>query len=228
MATRRKSHLWNDEYREMKLLSGYGTSWKVVLLLSIMLPVGLFTGLKLTGIAPTPKPETVTLAPVVWQFNRPSVLTETNQTLNATYADDAGKMDFSVSTGLYSPPDIAIRIYTLSVRISLVAMPVKGVFSIRSILVTFGKDPQPSAISVQLWNLENLSLAGYSEGEQANIRLLGNDCSVGVHCWFLVIWDLFTPNNITNSREVTFEVTYFNGTAYKRIVQPFELTLRGG
>jgi hypothetical protein len=214
------------------LLSDNATSWKGILLLSIMLPVGLFTSLKLAGIAPTAKPETITLAPVAWQFNRTvAEFTIINHTLNATYTDNAGRMSFSVTLYQYSSPDIAIPAYSLDFGINFTATLLNGDFSVRSVLVTIGKDVQPSLINLQevYISFENLTLRALCVGgEQAGVLLLGNNTQ-GSGCRFSVVayWYIPTPNNVTNQRQVDFEITYFNGTAYKRIIQLFDLTLVG-
>ena len=205
-------------------------NWKGLLLLFLIVPIGVFVGYKLavTGL-PTLETTTVTLAPVAWEFNKTSQSTSILETPNATYADDMSQMNFSVTLGIYLHPDIAIPYYTLDVGVRFAATPLNKDFSVRNVLVTFGNDPQPSAVSVQtyVWSFENLSLAAYSSGEDASIQLLGNSSSVGVKCQLAVNWYLYTPNNVTNSREVTYEVTCFNGTAYEKITQPFDLTLIG-
>jgi hypothetical protein len=213
---------------EGELLSDNATYWRAILLLSIMLPVGLFTGLKLAGIGQPLKLETITLSPVAWQFNRTSGFTIIEDTPNATYADDVCWMNFSVTIGSYVPRSTRFP-YTLSMGIQFAATALIRDFSIKSLLVTFGKDPQPSAITVQITvsSFENLSLTGYSSGEDASIQLLGNGSADGVNCLFGVSWYLFTSNSVTSNREITFETTYFNGTAYKRIIQPFDMTLLG-
>jgi hypothetical protein len=214
----------------VKFLSLYGASWKGVLLLSIILPVGLFTGLKLTGTFPTPQPETITLAPEVWQFNRTPNFTIINQSLNATYADDSAQMSFMVGLDELVPPGFAEAAY-LDVGMEFTAMPLSKDFSMKGVLIYFGKDIEPSAIELlpEYMSFENLTLRSIAvSGEQAGILLLGN-VSQGSGCHFFDVanWWLYTPDNATCQRQVNFEITYFNGTAYKRIVQPFNLTLLG-
>jgi len=197
-----------------------------------MLPVGLLTGLKLMGMAPTARLEIITLAPVAWQFNRTSAVTRIQDTLSATYADDAGQMSFSVTAGTYVGPSIPIPAYSLNLGINFVAKPFSRDFSVRSVLVTFGKDTQPSLIHLMetYISFENLTLRALSVGgEQAGVLLLGNNSQGGVGCQFsaAAYWYISTPNNVTSQRQVDFEITYFNGTAYKRTIQPFDLTLLG-
>jgi hypothetical protein len=186
----------------------------------------LFTGLKLSGIAPTATPETVTLAPVAWLFNLPTAYMKINQTLNATYADNVGQMSFRVTPIDYVTPS-SVTPYFLDLGVEFTATPLNSGFSVGSVQVIFGNDSQHSSIGFATGvSLENLTLEALSWGEEASVLLLGNGTGVG--CQFSVVasWYLPTANNVTYKRQVDFEVTYFNGTAYKTVVQPFNMTVQ--
>jgi hypothetical protein len=218
----------NSGYTKVKFLSNHRDSWKAILLLSIILPVGLFTGLKLSGIFPTATSETVTLAPVAWLFNLPTRFMMINQTVNATYADDSGQMSFRVEFGSYHTASVLYE-YFLTLGVGFTATPLSKGFSIVSILVTYGNDSQPSVIdfiNVGLLSFENLTLKTLSSGEEAAVSFLGNGSDVGCQFFAPAYWLLPTVNNVTYGRQVNFEVTYFNGTAYKTVVQPFDLTVQ--
>jgi hypothetical protein len=192
------------------------------LVLSIILPVGLLTGLKLSGIAPIATPETVTLAPVSWQFNRPTAKMEINQTLNATYADGSGRVSFRLTPIDYRMPE-----YCLELGVEFTATPLNRDFSMKSVLVHFGKDSQSSLIGFDtLVSFENLTLEALSPGEEATVQFLGNGSGVGCQFSAEAHWWLSTANNVTYERQVDFEVTYSNGTDYKTVVQPFNLTVQ--
>lgn len=222
------SHVWKT-YGEW-LLSSHISSWKSILLLSMILPIALFTGLKVTGITPTPEPETITLAPRVWQFNRTPDFTIINQSLTATYGDNSSQMSFLVlADGLF--PATPVMSTYIDLGLEFTATPLTSGFSVASVLVYFGSDIQPSATELDLlsMSIENLTVRSMVvSGEQAGVLLLGN-VSQGSGCHFFVVafWWLFAPDNVTCQRQVNFEVTYFNGTAYERIVQSFDLTLFG-
>jgi hypothetical protein len=217
----------NSGYTKVKFLSNRRDSWKAILLLSIILPVGLFTGLKLSGIFPTAASETVTLAPVAWLFNLPTRDMGIDQTLNATYADDSGQISFRVKPYVYVTPASVITDYLLGLRVEFTATPLNRYFSIRSAQVTFGKDAQPSEIEFDaLASSENLTVKASYWGEEAAVLLLGNGSNVGCRFSALARWYLPTADNVTYERQLDFEVTYFNGTAYKTVVQPFDLTVQ--
>jgi hypothetical protein len=203
--------------------------WKAILLLSVIIPVSVFTGLKLAGISGPAPVETTTLNPVAWQFYRTSGWVDVNERVNATYRDDACDMLFSVYVAHYVP-GIAGPPYTVRMLPSFAASPLGNNFAVKSITFSFGQDAQPSQIDVltDTDSYENLSFAGDSSGSTAYAQFIGNGSSGGVNCQFEADWDVFTGNNVTNYRQVTFDVIYFNGTAYKEVVQPFDLTLLGG
>ena len=211
-------------------------SWKGILLLSMIIPVGLFTGLRLAGLGQPPKLEIITLDSVQWQFTRPANdFLMINDLLNATFVDGACQMNFSVGLGAYFDTTFHYLEYILSVGTDFAATPLNSDFSIQNVLITFGKDPQASAMELQEtdWTYENLSLtayskvAAYSSYGEPYAQLVGKGMPVGVHCRFPAYWKLFTPNNVTSQRQIELEITYYNGTAYKRVVQPFDLTLLG-
>jgi hypothetical protein len=205
-----------------------GGNWKSFLLLSVILPVALFTGLKLAGMGQPSNVETITLSCVAWQFNRTSAWSTVNETLSASYADDSGQMSFSVIVDQYLSPSAQLP-PSLTMMVSFAATPCNRDFSVRSVLVTFGEDPQPSQIEVlrTYLSFENLTLTDFSSGEQARVQLLGDGSQGGVRCEVGAFWFLPTPNDVTSQRQIDFEITYFNGTAYKRVIQPFDLTLLG-
>jgi hypothetical protein len=207
-----------------KFLSNRG-NWKAILLLSIILPVGSFTGLKLSGIVPTAKLETVTLAPLAWRFNLPTEYLVINQTLNATYADASGRVSFRLNLGSYDTFE-----NNLDLGIVFTAVPLNKGFSVRSVLVYFGNDSQPSIIDFASYTVldtfENMTLKAASSGEEAGVLFLGNRTGVGCQFSAVGMWDLPIASNVTYERQADFEVTYFNGTDYKTVDQPFNLTVQ--
>jgi hypothetical protein len=197
--------------------------------MSIVIPVGLFTSLKFAGIGQPPNLETITLDPVSWQFRRTNIsgFVRIDKFLNASYTDSAGQMRFSVYLGTYVPPDTVP--YSLQVAPSFSATPLSKDFTVVGVVFSFGRDIHPSLIDVEEATVihDNLSLKGYSSGQLAYVQCAGNSPSVGVDCWFLAWWYLSFTGEVTFSREITCSVTYFNGSVYRNVIQPFDLTLLG-
>jgi hypothetical protein len=188
----------------------------------------LFTGLKLSGIPRTAKLETVTLAPVAWLFNLPTGLMDIYQTLNTTYTDSSGRVSFRLGSSQYVPAGLELA--TVYLWVNFTAIPLNRGFSVRSALVYFGNDSQPSLIDFTdytfLDTFENLTLKAASWGEEAGVLFSGNRSGVGCQFSALTGWCLPTTSNVTYERQMDFEVTYFNGTDYKTVVQPFNLTVQ--
>jgi len=73
---------------------------------------------------------------------------------------------------------------------------------------------------------ENLTLADYAEflrgtGPKAFMTLVNNNFSKNVHFDGKIFWVLESSQNRTHSLEVALDVVYWNGTVYKKVVQPF-------
>lgn len=76
------------------------------------------------------------------------------------------------------------------------------------------------------YNPENLTLADYAEflqgtGPKAFMTLVNNNFSKSVHFDGKIFWVLESAQNRTHSLEVGLDVVYWNGTVYKKVVQPF-------
>jgi hypothetical protein len=78
-------------------------------------------------------------------------------------------------------------------------------------------------------NWKNLTMSGHSEGiggstEKAFISLDGVDDpkEVSSSIWFM--WSV-GPRNQTEQLDLNVEVTYFNGTEHKKVIQPFQIKL---
>lgn len=209
---------------------GKGKSWIGFLLMSVVIPVGLFTSLRFAGVGQPPSIETITLNPVSWLFNRTQVpdFGHIGKTLNTTYTDVAGQLHFVVYLGTYFSTDTLP--YTFELAPDFSATSLNNNFSVVSVLFTFGEDINPSF--VDLWTggritYDNLSLVGFSSGRLAYVQFAGGSSSTNVDCAFPASWIFSFATNVTYSREVTCSVTYFNGSAYKDVIQAFNMTLLG-
>lgn len=209
---------------------GQSKNWVGFLLMSIVIPVGLFTGLKFAGVGQPLEAETITLSPVEWLFDRVHVtdFNRNDKVLNATYTDSAGQLHFSVTLGTYFNTDRLPCMLELYPHFSAISL--SNAFTVVSVVFSFGEDVSPSYID--LWTgavitYENLSLVDFSSGQLAYVRFAGGSFSSNVDCHFPASWMLSYATNVTYSREVTCSVTYFNGSEYKNVIQPFNLTLLG-
>jgi len=178
--------------------------------------------------------ENITRDPIVWTFQRSNESVYINENLNAPpYVGDGLSANTYVTIGIYHENDPA---YDGNDHLSIL-MVINATTSnpdgyIESVHVVAQKD-QTSIVSwlnTQLY-LENLSLAaradGYGKSRQAYIKLAGVNHTNSVHARATAEWSLLTPNTQSHQLEIAFEITYYNGTAYNRIVQPFQLNIIG-
>jgi len=208
-------------------------NWKAVLLMSIILPVGLLATFKLTGIfrEPLTIAETTTLKTIRWTFARPTQFFAINESLNSIYNNNDIEVNQKVFVWEYLPerevwPTAQLN---LGIEINLTLTSDRGF--IENIHIDF-KDFQPSEIVLldTMLNPINLSLVKARSGKIASYMDLAgvNHSSEAYFNVTMLYWFLWTQSTQENNLDITFEITYFNGTAYKKIVQPFQLQLYVG
>jgi hypothetical protein len=96
--------------------------------------------------------------------------------------------------------------------------------------------PSPRGDTRIYESLRNLSIAEWGTAFdnwwllQGNIKGFFRAVSINhprsVHFWTPAEWILRSAQNHTHQMEIDMQLTYFNGTVYKRIVQPFLLTIK--
>ena len=221
----------------MKKLNG--REMKALFVLSIIVPVSLLVTLRLTGIleGPITITETTTLEAVKWEFQRPTHASDINDKLNITYTVDEFSANMHVLPVFYSESPVMDDNDYLRIITVVNSTAINSNCFIETVHVAFDKDSQPSLVS---WipgylDFENLSLVGVSSGwtsgedyKEAYVKLAGEGHPKGIYFRATVEWSLLTSNNQTHQMEVTYELTYYNGTAYKKVIQPFQLRIVGG
>jgi len=141
-------------------------NWKTAFLLSMIVPVSLLVTFKLTGIIKEPiTPETITLDPVNWEFNRSNKYVHIDDKLNVTYIIDGLRADMYVVLGVYVSNSLARYGHdylTMAIMMNLTATSpncfVEGVY------ITFSRDSKPSLIDWvhTYFDFANLSFRGVS------------------------------------------------------------------
>jgi len=212
---------------------------KALFVLSIIVPVGLLTSLRLTGIlkGPITISETITLSEMDWEFERPEHDMYIDNRLESVYVNDGLSAKFRVVIGTYSANQV---VYDgndiITIGLGLNSTVVNPNSFIESVHVVFRADSQPSKVDFLLThiNFANLSLVDVTSGwtieekqKEAYVRLAGLNHPESVFLWATAIWSLQTQSDQTHQREMTYELTYFNGTTYKKIIQPFQLKVAG-
>ena len=208
--------------------------WVSLTLLSIVVPMSLLATFRLTGIlqGPITISETITLEAVKWDFQRPSQTVTLDDELESSYISDEISAIMRVLMGKYSDDDPAFAsdFVTIGVTTNLTVTNLNSF--VESVYVVIRKDRQSTVdwTETELY-FENLSLVERVEGyrwiTQTYIRFSDLNHSNSVYLSAAFFWSLLTPNDQTHELEVSYELTYYNGTAYKKIVQPFQLEIIG-
>lgn len=213
-------------------------SWKTAFLLSIIIPISLIVAFKQEPLTIS---EVMNLPPQEWTFLRPSPGNDMAicQWLNATHDDP--KIHFSINLEIgqfdtgrmtWIPPGDSIR-FVLFIDAS-----VDYGSSLQSIEIVFRNDTQPSYVWIQETSLElsNLTLVYFrkiydvQESNKTHLILVGDSNPNKVKFKAIGEWFLYdvSPNAGNHRLEAAFELTYYNGTAYKKITQSFQLTEYSG
>lgn len=215
---------------------------KALFFLSIVAPVGILTSLRLAGVLrqPITVSQTVTLETITWEFQRPypNQYTLIIDKLDSKCDVDGLSVVLSLAVSDYTngsmywePPGDWIRF-----RIVINASTVDPNGFVTGVNITFRNDSRPSHVILLRTHLEsaNLSLSNIREEREpqaytkAYVELSNPNHRNRIYFsevgeWFL----LDTSSDLTHQMEVACGIIYFNGTAYKEIVQPFQLNVIG-
>jgi len=175
--------------------------------------------------------ENTTLDQIVWSFQRPGQDTIINETLESPYFDGGLSANFKIYLAQYieGVSDQLDHLYAiLSVNASVSSA---GGFIERVRVIAY-KD-QISTIDWEEteFKFENLSIValvdGYKWKTQAYIELADVNHTQAIHARDVIMWSFLTPNTESHRLEVAFEIIYYNGTAYNKIVQLEQLNIVG-
>ena len=180
--------------------------------------------------------ENTTLDPVEWTFQRPNESAQfvyINDKLNAPYVGDGLSANMYVTIGIYHENDSAYDYNDHLSILTVINATTSNLNSyVESVYVVVQKDNESALgwVRLQLY-LENLSLVASADAAswrtEAYIKLAGVNHARSIYAKATAEWSLLTPNTQSHQMEVAFEITYYNGTAYNKIVQPFQLNIVG-
>ena len=215
---------------------------KAFFILSIVVPVGLLATFRLTGVLPgsIPISETITLDTITWSTPRPN-----NSIAQIVFDHKLGRQYSSteLTAGLYlivsdyieNSSTISYDTLRIVIAIDLNVTNPQGF--VHSLSVIFRNDSKTSWVEFNdvNMNLENLSLkdiGGESNPEaymKAYVNLDGTDHNGNIYFWAAGKWTFLSdPSDESHQIEAIYELTYYNGTVYKKTTQPFQLILVGG
>ena len=178
--------------------------------------------------------ENTMLDPVEWTFQRPDANQHViiDDRLEPSYSNDELSATFRMRFWRYLPRGGSLNYDALWIRLEINATTTNPDAFIESVHVVAQKDKE-SRVSWQEDDLylENLSLVasadGYRWDTQAYIKLAGVNHTSRVYATTTTFWKLLTPNTQSHQLEVAYEIVYYNGTAYNKVVQPFKLNIVG-
>jgi len=196
------------------------------------------TTFKMTGILQGPlMPENLWLDVVKFEFIRPTHDTHLDKKLSADYADAYISINFASIIGVYQENNTAYDGNDLiTMRVKIDATATNQNIYIKNLYVAFDKDCSNSIVTWldTYFKFENLSLVSHSCGwsfndsyKRAYARLEGINYPREISFSATLVWSFNTSNDKTHHTQLTCEITYYNGTVYKKIIQPFELTIIG-
>jgi len=213
-----------------------GREWKTLLILSVLIPIGLLSTFKLTGILSSPATiaETTTLNAAIWKidpmmgiFNIWGQVKRNYEIGEISTVQCIDISDFNDKSGEYGGSD------TLGMNITLAAT-VKSGF-VNRVYISFREDYENSIVylhNLELLKLSNLTEINYGDWLRGDVKAFletSNPSRLSnVYLHTPVAWILRSANkgNQTRLLEIDYEITYFNGSIYKKIIQPFQISIQ--
>lgn len=204
---------------------------KAVLLLSIMVPLGLLAGFKLSGIITQPQtPEAVTLEAVTWNMTRPTRNLSVDEWVNSSsYTDDNAFSGVGIAIGEYleNDPQFPAEGNDFLEFTSVVTVNVDVGF-VYSVVVNFtGVDANACIIletTSDSFGLQNVTVKRIVNPLTSALLLASaTNQSREISLSTTAYWVFLDQNDADHWINIDFEATYFNGTAYRSVMTPFVL-----
>lgn len=213
--------------------------WTAIGLLFLVVPASLVAIFALSRILPQSLIlENITTETVTWEIERPSTTVGIYQVSENSYRNNEASVNLSVYVDYYveemmdyGDDDV------LSINVSIAARVEQGF--VQSVNITFHNDTQPSQVEWFGWSkwsnpynwarLENLTLVDYEhwkpsgENVKATARMEGANHANNVYFNAPAHWIFRTQNDKSHQIMIASEITYHNGTAYKKVVLPMLL-----
>jgi len=200
--------------------------------------MSLLATFKLTGLIGQAQTisETKTLDMVTWERERPKYWIRLSDTINSSYADQELSLNCSIFVYSYADSWTGYITFWTNITASFLGgfatdLNVTFAESYAQSFIAFSDDLIDPPYSSGL-RLTNMSFTGYSNHLSSDLKAFTQFTSVGkpnnVNVWINGIeWYFQSPWNRSHSMDLAIALTYFNGSAYKRVVQPFLLKMIG-
>lgn len=208
--------------------------WISLTILAIIIPTGLLTAFKLTGMLSEPQePETITLDPVSWTMERPSTVdTNIGEKVENAYADSEVAVGIGANIAWYvEDPGPTVGPFYGQDGVIFVIYTDFSVFHGSGVSIVVKCHPTDDNATVyvgtELLAQYNVSVTGIKcFGNSASEAYVGTDI-LGSPCHLKAqaYWVFNDQNNENHQLDLAFEITYFNGTTYRRLVLPINLQM---
>ena len=215
-------------------------NWKASLLLSIIIPMSLLATFRITGVlqGPIVVSEVETLETIMWETERPDEVISLDNSVNSTYEGEIKLFQeifvghYVDVAGKYGGSDyimLCINItastlngYMQNIRLTLRDQYEKAQLHIPEDKINPAKYDNPPSKYIK-----NLTVTDYEHwAREVFADLAGINSPKTASFWISADWILQSSYNQTHVMEAIFETIYFNGTSYKKIVQPFQITIK--
>lgn len=225
--------------------------WISLTLLSIVIPVGLLITFRLTGTLPEPQtPISVLAEAISWSIDRPTLHVEIQGTAKNLYENENISIlfevyisDYAEGKGIYGGADsvdfyVKVNCSVARGFVERVDLFLRDESNKTQVMLPYNL---PVPFSERLFNLSVEEWAhafsyvyppeGFKEKLDITNSLKSYLKTVGVNRPSSVSlsngfdWILRTPNNQSHQMEITLELTYWDQTAYKKIVAPIILNI---
>jgi len=212
-------------------------NWKALALLSIVLPIGSLAALRLTGVLEGPPTvETITAEAVSWNMSRPTRITTIDEWTKNVYANNIVSINLSVHVVGYRedwlvwPSDGDDDIVDLRIVATANISQISQGF-IYSVVVNFSRTDtladivfQQSPWSMELRNLEIAKIRDLGAStREAYFETAALNQPKNTTLSIIAYWVFLDGNSADHWVTLNLETTYFNGTAYQKVMTPIKL-----
>jgi hypothetical protein len=203
-----------------------------VALLAVVLPTAVFAVSRLLG-GGTVVARNITLEAVEWEFERRNRYFRIRDTINGSYADGEVSTKLQMIFLDYLPKIDSREYDTILIQVNVNTTTTGSNSFVKSVYVTFVENSTASKVSwdseefiVENLTITNLEGRGTEKGAKASITLESTD-SPNIYFSSTILWKLYTPISHSHQMKATYEITYYNGTAFCKVTQPFQLNILG-
>jgi hypothetical protein len=211
------------------MLSGI-KNWKTVLVLSLIVTIGLIISLRAANVThgPLAISETLTLDTASREFQRPGLfISYVNETVESHYSGDIA-VDQSITLCAFVDPDYDYGgSASLEARFNVTAQVNGGFIEALNLTLEGGYESARIDESRYIMDMSGLLVSSSSADFERKVfvQLSGVHCPKNVSFCLPFSWVLYSPYTQAQQLDVTSEITYYNGTVYKKVIQPFQLKL---